>query len=252
MCEAFVEFSQRNTRHKVVQEPEKKRDCDKQREDLQKAFEKAYKETRMLKEATRKRTVDETCFTTAEAVKTAELVPLVSQRDIAVEKIEVASQAIAAIDPVLNLVKEKAEKLRIHIDETLSPECLEAGDASKVLVKVRELIISLDECPGRNDFKLKIPPVEEEPEEPTKEEPPAEAPAEEPPAEEPTKAPEEPTKEEPPAEEEPAKEEPAKEEPAPEETTEEGPEDPTEAPAEAPEDPTEAPEEAMMQRPRRR
>ena len=26
---------------------------------------------------------------------------------------------------------------------------------------MRDLIISLDECPGRKDFKLKIPPVEE-------------------------------------------------------------------------------------------
>merc|ERR1740138_1471810 len=79
MCEAFVDFSQRHKRHEVVDDPEKSQVCDKQREELQKAFEEAFKETRVLKEESRKRTVDTTCFTTAEAVKMAELVPLVSQ-----------------------------------------------------------------------------------------------------------------------------------------------------------------------------
>jgi len=279
MCEAFLDFTQRHSHYKLVDDPSK-RNCDQQREELQKAFEKAYKEIRILKEDAKERSVDRICYTTAETKKTAELVPLVSQRDIAIEKIEVASQAIAALEPVLNLVKSKAEKLRTHISETLTPECTEAGEASKVLVRVRELIISLEECPGRNDFKLKIPAKEEapefepeeetgietvtkeeeapenEPEKPTgiekditegaevPEEPTAapepEAPAEEKPAEEPAE--EEPT--EAPAEEKPA-EEPAEEEPteAPEEEPAEEPaeEEPTEAPAE--EEPAEEPAE---------
>jgi len=255
MCEAFLDFTQRHSHYKLVDDPSK-RNCDQQREELQKAFEKAYKEIRILKEDAKERSVDRICYTTAETKKTAELVPLVSQRDIAIEKIEVASQAIAALEPVLNLVKSKAEKLRTHISETLTPECTEAGEASKVLVRVRELIISLEECPGRNDFKLKIPAKEEAPEfEPeeetgietvTKEEEapenepekptgiekdiPDEAPAEEKPTEEATE--EEPAA---PAEEAPAEvpaptpaeeptEEPAEEKPA-EETAEEVPED---------------------------
>merc|ERR1719387_2078611 len=241
---AFLSFTQRHAHHKFLDEPSK-RNCDEQREELQKAFEKAYKEIRILKEDAKERSVDRTCYTTAETKKTAELVPLVSQRDVAIEKIEVASQAIAALEPVLNLVKSKEEKLRTHISETLTPECTEAGEASKVLVRVRELIISLEECPGRNDFKLKIPAKEEAPEfEPeeetgietvTKEE---EAPENEP--EKPTgiekditegaEVPEEPTaapEPEAPAEEKPA-EEPAEEEP-------------TEAPAE--EKPAEEPAE---------
>jgi len=206
MCEAFVDFTRRHAHHKVLDD--RAPDCDKQREELQEAFEKAYKEIRELKEDAKQRSEDKTCFETALAKKSAELVPLVSQRDIAIEKIEVASQAIAAITPVLNLVKEKAEKLRTHISETLTPECTEAGDVSKVLVEVRKLIISLEECPGRNDFKLKIPAEEEPTEAPEEEavtdaeaptaapeapeEEPTEAPKEEPeePAEEPTEAPE--------------------------------------------------------------
>jgi len=205
MCEAFLDFTRRHAHHKVLDKPAA--DCDKQREELQEAFEKAYKEIRVLKEDARERTVEKICFTTAETKKTTELVPLVSQRDIAIEKIEVASQAIAAIQPVLNLVKEKAEKLRTHISKTLTPECKEAGEASKVLVRVRELIISLEECPGRNDFKLKIPPIEEPTESPepaNEAEEPTEAPTEAPElatgAEEISKAPEPATKIEEPTE----------------------------------------------------
>merc|ERR1719420_331314 len=195
MCEAFLDFSQPHSHYKLVDDPSK-RNCDQQREELQKAFEKAYKEIRILKEDAKERSVDRICYTTAETKKTAELVPLVSQRDIAIEKIEVASQAIAALEPVLNLVKSKAEKLRTHISETLTPECTEAGEASKLLVRVRELIISLEECPGRNDFKLKIPPIEEPTESPepaNEAEEPTEAPTEAPelePTEAPTEAPE--------------------------------------------------------------
>jgi len=252
MCEAFLDFTQRHSHYKLVDEPSK-RNCDEQREELQKAFEKAYKEIRILKEDAKERSVDRICYTTAETKKTAELVPLVSQRDIAIEKIEVASQAIAALEPVLNLVKSKAEKLRTHISETLTPECTEAGEASKVLVRVRELIISLEECPGRNDFKLKIPAKEEAPEfvpdeetgieTVTKEE---EAPENEP--EKPTgiekditegaEVPEEPTaapEPEAPAEEKPA-EEPAEEEPTEAPAEEEPAEEPAEEADEVPAD----------------
>jgi len=162
-CEAFVHFARRHRR----QDPESPKkdeslDCDKQREELQKAFEEAYKETKELKEEARERTVDETCFEVADAKKTAESVPLISQRDSAAEKIEVASQALASLEPVLNLAKDQAEKLRKHIADTLTPECKEAGEVGELLTKVRELIISLEECPGRNDFKLKIPANDEE------------------------------------------------------------------------------------------
>jgi hypothetical protein len=156
MCEAFVALTKRRTHRKMVADP-KKSDCDTQREELQKAFEEAYIETRELKGEAKLRTTDKTCFETAETMKTSELVPLITHREIAVEQISSASQAIAAIDPVLNLVKEKAEKLRIHIDETLTLECADTEQASEVLERVRELILSLEECPGRNDFKLKIP-----------------------------------------------------------------------------------------------
>merc|ERR1719335_1007635 len=95
-------------------------------------------------------------------------------------------------------------RLRIHIDDTLTPECDEAGEVSKVVQRVRDLIISLDECPGRKDFKLKIPPVEEKKAE---EEKPSTEEATEAPTEATTEAPAEPT--ETPKEEEATNEEEA-------------------------------------------
>merc|ERR1719161_1211130 len=143
------------------------RSCDEQREELQEAFKKAYIATRELKKEARERSVDQTCIEMAETKRTTELTPLVSVRESTVEKISVASQAIAALEPVLALVKDKVEKLETHIKKTLTPECETAGEASKMLIKVRELIISMEKCPGRNDFKLKVPSADEKlPEEP--------------------------------------------------------------------------------------
>merc|ERR1712224_805509 len=53
--------------------------------------------------------------------------------------------------------------LQAHVKDTLTPECEEASEVSKYLQDVRDLIISLQNCPGRDDFKLKIP-TDEDPE----------------------------------------------------------------------------------------
>jgi len=265
-CLAFVDFVKRHTHHKhgVLQgeiEPEK--DCDTQRKELQKAFEEAYIATKKLKEEAKVRSEDTSCIETAEAKKTAELIPLVSQREVAVEKIESASQAIAALEPVLNLLKEKTEKLRKHIENTLTPECKTVGEASELLVRVREIIISLEECPGRNDFKLKIPSESADKEEatPTKapeesegneeEAAPTEAPEESDDNEEepaPTKAPEEPegNEEEAAPTEAPAENE-SNEEAAPTKAPAENEDNEEEAaPTKAPEENEEENEEEMM------
>lgn len=162
MCLAFVKFAKRHS-DVLGDTPPKEggKACDEQREELQKAFTKAYAVASQLRQDARERALDKTCYQSAHAKLSAELVPLVSQRDTCVEKINAASQAIAALDPVLNLVKTKAEKLRVHISEKLSPECKDAAQASKLLVQVRELILSLEECPGRNDFVLNIPSKDE-------------------------------------------------------------------------------------------
>jgi len=137
-------------------------DCDAQREELQKAFTEAVISTRDLLKEAQSDVEDTTCVDTAEAKKAADLVPLVSERERAASLIESSSQAIAALEPVLDLIDSRVEKLSDHIYNTLTPECAEAKEVSEALQKIRELILLLEECPGRNDFKLKIPEETEE------------------------------------------------------------------------------------------
>jgi len=100
---------------------------------------------------------DKTRVDSAEAKRASALVPLTAQRDQASARIEYSTQALAMLEPVLNLLKDRVDKLQKHIEESLTPECKEAAKVSDALNAVRELIISLDRCPGRNDFQLKIP-----------------------------------------------------------------------------------------------
>lgn len=168
-CLAFLEYQKRHhhQRHrKGEQDPEdleEERKCDSQRKELQKAFTEAYKEVRDLLEAAKDRVKDvEDCYESAKAKKAGEEVPLVSQREQATGRIEQSAAALAALEPVLHLVDQRAEKMQRHIDENLAPECKEADKVSETLDKVRQLILSLERCPGRNDFRLQIPTEDDE------------------------------------------------------------------------------------------
>lgn len=168
-CLAFVDFAKRHDYNLQTHMPKKqaptKRACDEQREDLQKAFTKAFLEVKDLLKDARERVEDDSCFESAHAKKAAEMVPLVAARDQSAGRIEYSASGLAATEPVLHLVTDRAEQLRAHIKDTLTPECKEAGEVTEMLQKVRELIISLSECPGRDDFRLKIPKDEKEEEE---------------------------------------------------------------------------------------
>jgi hypothetical protein len=158
-CKAFKSFTLRS---KILQlERAKNLTCDEQREQLQEVFTETYlKVVDLIKDA-KDREEDKTCFESAEAQHTSALVPLTSQREQASARIEYSTQALAMLEPVLNLLKNRVEKLEKHIEETLTPECKEASKVSESLQAVRDLIISLEKCPGRNDFKLQIPGEEE-------------------------------------------------------------------------------------------
>eukprot|EP00746_Dinoflagellata_sp_MGD_P008407 gnl/MRDRNA2_/MRDRNA2_116827_c0_seq1.p1 gnl/MRDRNA2_/MRDRNA2_116827_c0~~gnl/MRDRNA2_/MRDRNA2_116827_c0_seq1.p1 ORF type:complete len:448 (+),score=111.37 gnl/MRDRNA2_/MRDRNA2_116827_c0_seq1:96-1439(+) len=160
-CSAFINFARRHnyrlwTNMSKTQAPDK-RACDEQREELQEAYTKSYLEVKNLLKEAKDRTVDESCFESASAKKAAEMVPLAAQRDQSSGRIEYSAAAVAATEPVLALVDDRAERLREHIKEKLTPACKEAGLVTEVLQKVRELIISLSECPGHGDFRLQIP-----------------------------------------------------------------------------------------------
>merc|ERR1711904_26382 len=135
----------------------KSRSCDTEREELQNAFTEAVITTRELLKDAQADVLDTTCKDTADAKKAAELVPLVAERERASSLIESSTQSIAAREPILDLVDSRSEKMSAHIYDVLTPECAEAKEVSGLLEKIRELILLLEECPGRNDFKLKIP-----------------------------------------------------------------------------------------------
>merc|ERR1719265_367695 len=62
------------------------------------------------------------------------------------------------LEPVLQMLERRVESLEKHINLTLTPECQEAAKVASTIKVVRDLIISLEKCPGRNDFRLQIPP----------------------------------------------------------------------------------------------
>merc|ERR1719408_1136462 len=62
-------------------------------------------------------------------------------------------------------LEDRVEKLRIHLAE-MHGECKDTEEVSEHLQRVRDLIKSLEECPGRDDFKLKIPEDTDEENEP--------------------------------------------------------------------------------------
>jgi len=135
-------------------------DCDAQREELQKAFTDAVLATRDLLKKAQDDVADTSCVDDADAKKATALVPLTAQRERAASLIESSSASLAALDPIMDLVDTRVEKLSNHIYDVLTPECAEAKEVSEALEKIRELIQMLEECPGRNNFKLKIPPTE--------------------------------------------------------------------------------------------
>merc|ERR1719316_257468 len=158
-CLAFVQFTQKHAGRFSALKDVPKKACDEQREELQEAFTKAYKDLAALKKEAKERSEDTSCFEDAKSEKMAKLVPLTAAREKCVSKIEAAIAAIAALEPVLENLKDRTDKLTHKIDEELVPECFEADEVSEMLTKIREMILALEECPGRGDFKLTIPKV---------------------------------------------------------------------------------------------
>merc|ERR1719240_420449 len=94
--------------------------CNQQRNKLQRIFTKAYNAVKDLKKDAKDRSEDNTCQETADAKKASLLVPLVAQREQATGRIQYSEEAIAALEPVLKLVKSRVDKLQLHIDGKLT------------------------------------------------------------------------------------------------------------------------------------
>jgi len=140
-CIAFLEFEKK----KKDDPKETKKSCDAQRKELQEAFTEAVIKTRDLLKQAQADAKDTTCLELVDAKRASSLVPLVSERERASSVIDSSSEAIAALDPVLSLLKSRVEKLTDHIDSVLTPECSEAKAVSEALQKIRQLILELEE-----------------------------------------------------------------------------------------------------------
>jgi len=184
-CLAFLDFAKRHNirlHHKEAEqddgdddnaEPAEKNDddgddgddgdekkaepCDTQRSQLQEAFTSSYTTVRDLMKSALARSEDTSCVSNAESKNAAARVPLLQAREEASSKIEFSTTSLASLSPVLNLAKERVDSMQKDIDGKLTPECTSAAEVSETLQNVRDLILSLDKCPGRNSFQLNIP-----------------------------------------------------------------------------------------------
>merc|ERR1719387_99502 len=158
-CIAFLEYARRHSGSAAPSgNATDARSCDERRKELQEEFTKAVKKIReLINMDTPERIEDKTCNETASAKKSTAMVPLTSQRDQAAARIQYANEAMAALDPVLALAREREEKLSNHIKDTLTKQCEDAAEVSDELQKIRDLILDLEKCPGRQDFTLEIP-----------------------------------------------------------------------------------------------
>merc|ERR1719321_420865 len=80
-----------------------------------------------------------------------------SQLDLQIARctadITAAKDTIHELEPLLNNGHEETA----YLEKTLAKMCKEDENVTEHLKAVRRLIMSLEKCPGRNDFKLMIP-----------------------------------------------------------------------------------------------
>jgi len=133
-------------------------DCGATRQVLQEEFNKAYKEiTELLRERTDEADTEKSNCEELAKDDENERQSVANQliKD-ATKNIQTSREVLNALNTMLDSLKREADKLRQHI-LALNKECELEGDVSEHLTKIRELIRSLQECPGRNDFRLKVP-----------------------------------------------------------------------------------------------
>jgi len=133
-------------------------DCDAMREVLQQEFTKSWEEITRLKQegeqlASEKKDM---CYDEAKDVHNSKHTTITQDIKDATRSIQMAKDVISALQPLLDNAKLEAEALALHIS-SLKDDCNVDTEVSEHLKTVRRLIESLNECPGRNDFKLTVP-----------------------------------------------------------------------------------------------
>merc|ERR1719486_466054 len=133
-------------------------DCDAMRNVLQEEFSKSYEEITRLKQEGENLAQEQKdlCYDEAKEVHNTKHASITQDIKDATRSIQMAKDVISALQPLLDNAKLEASALALHI-QSLKNDCNVDTEVSEHLKTVRRLIESLNECPGRNDFKLTVP-----------------------------------------------------------------------------------------------
>jgi len=159
MCQGVVNYLNRRSEEKEDNATKYTAlDCDAMRTVLQEEFTKSWDEITKLKQEGEQLAKEkkELCLDEVREVHNTEHTSIAQDIKDATRAIQMAKDVISALQPLLDNAKLEAESLALHI-QGLKSDCNVDTAVSDHLKTVRRLIQSLNECPGRNDFRLTVP-----------------------------------------------------------------------------------------------
>merc|ERR1719498_301604 len=133
-------------------------DCNEQREALQRTFSEAYTSLMKIVEMGEQdaEAAKQNCYGSAYAKDDQAQMSYQEKINKASAWIQAAKDVITVVLPILENAKKEFSMLEDHITD-LKENCVVDDNVTTHLKSVRRLIEQLDNCPGRNDFKLVIP-----------------------------------------------------------------------------------------------
>jgi hypothetical protein len=158
-CQKAAEFLQASSRVKSrLTAIESIEDCDKQRQMLQDEFANSFIQITNLRDSTAQRIKDayEDCITMAEGVNAEAHERFDEKISDSTNAINRAQEIINSLNPLLIDAKRGLKKVQDHMKE-MEEQCANEDDVSEHLQRVRDLIMSLEKCPGRHDYTLEMP-----------------------------------------------------------------------------------------------
>merc|ERR1719305_124539 len=148
--------------HYITHEKFVQLDCNEQREALQKTFGEAYKALMKIVELGEQEAEEakQNCYGNAYAKDDQAQMSYQEKINKASAYIQAAKDVVTVVLPILENAKKEFSMLEDHIAD-LKENCVVDDNVTTHLKSVRRLIEQLDNCPGRNDFKLVIPGSED-------------------------------------------------------------------------------------------
>jgi len=161
MCEQFMKVIEKVESFAEVELP-KPVDCHDKRAALKRVFTESFNTIAKLMDKRNQTVFDNRTICLNDATYTYKyLVEGPGGIDDVIQKaaaeIHEAQRRIAELEPQLHDVEHATTRMRKYLKE-LNKTCELDKDVTKHLAKIRGLIIELEECPGRNDFTLTLPP----------------------------------------------------------------------------------------------